>query len=184
MRRPETIRLTLNAAETGHLVIATLHSANVVEALQRIVASFAPDAQPQVCSQLADCLVGIVSQQLIWHRAAKQRVPECEILSVNTAVRNAIRQNQLHRLGSIMQLGHKDGMWTRLMYQSWLSTKSRFASPPQPGTKNVVAEERRASPIRKRISKPNRASVRDGVFELEEDADPASIIAEFSRKKT
>ena len=64
MREPETMRLTLNASETGHLVLATVHSSTCAEALQRIVSAFPAETQNSVRAQLADCLVGAVSQRL------------------------------------------------------------------------------------------------------------------------
>src|SRR5579862_7794906 len=64
MRDPETMRLTLNAAETGHLVLATAHSATAAEALQRVVSAFSPEVQSGVCAQLADCLVAVICQRL------------------------------------------------------------------------------------------------------------------------
>ena len=183
MRKPETIRLTLNASETGHLVIATLHSANVVEALQRIVASFPASAQPQVCAQLGDCLVGVVSQQLVWNRVAQQRVPVCEVLRANTASRGVIRQNQLHRLNSVMELGHSDGMWTRSLYQKWLDGKKQFAKAPKPNVDHDIKEVSRPS-LRRRVLKPSSRPTQDGVFELDENTDDlASIVAEFSKDK-
>src|SRR5947209_7473785 len=64
LRDPETMRLTLNAAETGHLVLTTLHSASCAEALQRIVSAFPAEIQAGICAQLADCLVGVVCQRM------------------------------------------------------------------------------------------------------------------------
>ena len=64
MREPETMRLTLNAAETGHLVLATVHSANCAEALQRVVGAFPAEIQSNVAAQLAGCLVGVIAQRL------------------------------------------------------------------------------------------------------------------------
>ena len=65
MREPETMRLTLNAAETGHLVLATVHSSNCAEALQRVVGAFPAEIQSNVAAQLAGCLVGVISQRLV-----------------------------------------------------------------------------------------------------------------------
>src|SRR5438477_4837956 len=64
MREPETMRLTLNAAETGHLVLATVHSSSCAEALQRIVSVFGPEIQNGVAAELADCLLAVISQRL------------------------------------------------------------------------------------------------------------------------
>src|SRR5258706_7210498 len=91
MRDPETMRLTLNAAETGHLVLATVHSSNCAEALQRVVAAFPSDIQSNVAAQLADCLVGVVSQRLRFRPDLKIRIPECEILFPTNPIKNFIR---------------------------------------------------------------------------------------------
>src|SRR5450432_769052 len=80
MRDPETMRLTLAAAETGHLVLATLHSSTVRDALARIVSAFSAEAQANVSAQLADVLVAVVCQQLTYREDLEMLVPECEIL--------------------------------------------------------------------------------------------------------
>ena len=79
MRDPETMRLTLNAAETGHLVLATVHSATCAEALQRVVGAFPAEIQNSIAAQLADCLVAVISQRLQFRADLNIRVPECEI---------------------------------------------------------------------------------------------------------
>ena len=76
MRDPETMRLTLNAAETGHLVLATVHSATCVEALQRIVGAFPAEIQAAMAAQLADCLLAAVAQRLHYRADLNLRVPE------------------------------------------------------------------------------------------------------------
>src|SRR5205085_2264865 len=91
MREPETMRLTLNASETGHLVLATVHSSTCAEALHRIVSAFPAEIQGSVCAQLADCLVAVISQRLIFRPDLNMRVPECEVLVGNHAVKNFIR---------------------------------------------------------------------------------------------
>src|SRR5688572_18511491 len=80
MRDPETMRLTLNAAETGHLVLATVHSSNCAEALQRVVSAFPSEIQNSIAPELADCLVGVIAQRLQFRADLNIRVPECEIL--------------------------------------------------------------------------------------------------------
>src|SRR5208337_3463738 len=80
MREPETMRLTLSAAETGHLVLATVHSSNCAEALQRVVGAFPAEIQNNVAAQLADCLIGVVSQRLVYRPGLNICVPECEVL--------------------------------------------------------------------------------------------------------
>ena len=130
MRLPETMRLTLSAAETGHLVFSTIHSSTCAEALHRMIAAFAPEAQASVCAQLADCLVAVVCQRLAWMPRAGIRVPECEILVANAAVRASIRANQLQRLPGIIETGRADGMWSWDRYRRWLDDRSSFTQPP------------------------------------------------------
>src|SRR4029453_12341555 len=90
MRDPETMRLTLSASETGHLVLATVHSSSCAEALQRVVSAFPAEIQSSVSAQLADCLVGVVAQKLRFRPELNIRVPECEILMATHAVKNFI----------------------------------------------------------------------------------------------
>src|SRR5579871_6799180 len=92
MREPETMRLTLNAAETGHLVLATTHSSTTAEALQRITASFPAEIQSSICAQLADCLVAVISQRLQFRSDLKIQAPELEVLVPIHAVKNFIRR--------------------------------------------------------------------------------------------
>jgi twitching motility protein PilT len=129
LRERETMRLTLDACETGHLVLATLHSGSVVDALQRLIASFPSDEQPAVCNRLADVLRGVVAQTLVWRDPPGGRVPECEILVANHAVRSILRQNQLFKLVSAMEIGVRDGMSTRERYRRWLDKREVWSSP-------------------------------------------------------
>src|SRR5580692_2699150 len=80
MREPETMRLTLNASETGHLVLATVHSSTCAEALQRVVSAFPAEIQGGVSAQLSDCLLAVISQRLRFRTDLNIRVPECEVL--------------------------------------------------------------------------------------------------------
>jgi twitching motility protein PilT len=131
MREPETMRLTLNAAETGHLVLATVHSSTCAEALQRIVSAFPAEVQSGVRAQLADCLVGVVCQRLRFRPDLKIRVPECEILVSTMAVKNFIRIGDFYKLISQMEMGAEHAMWTFTRYQTWLENKKtwHFADP-------------------------------------------------------
>jgi twitching motility protein PilT len=143
MRTPEVIRLTLNAAETGHLVLATLHSATCSEALSRICMSFPAEIQGSIRSQLADCLVGVVCQRLEFLETYELRVPRCEILTANTAAKGTIRSGQLSQIANVIQAGGEDGMWTFDRYQRWMEQKKDWirAMP------SAAAEEERDSPI-------------------------------------
>jgi twitching motility protein PilT len=165
MRERDTMRLTLDACETGHLVLATLHSSTVVEALQRVVSAFPAQEQPSVCAQLADNLIAVVSQRLVWRDDPGLRVPECEILVANTAVQSILRQGQLFKLNTAMETGGRSRMWTLPRYRQWIEARTDWVLP-------AAAAPRRASgrgtdeviEIR-----PDDASLSDIVSELEKD---------------
>ncbi len=129
MRDPEVMRLTLNAAETGHLVLATVHSASTAEALQRVVAAFPPEIQGAVCAQLADCLVGVVCQRLRFRPELGIRVPECEVLPGSTPVKSLVRQGLFFKLPSAIETGAADGSWTFTRYAEWLNRKTDWHLP-------------------------------------------------------
>jgi len=126
MREPETMRLTLNAAETGHLVLATVHSSNCAEALQRIVNAFPAEIQSNVAAQLADCIIGVVAQRLQFHPKANMLVPECEIMLANHPIRNFIRNRDFFKIQNTLETGLEQGMFTYLRYRSWLDKQTRF----------------------------------------------------------
>ena len=110
MRDYEAISTALAAAETGHLVLATMHSPNVAHALERIVGVFEGNAQRQIILQLSNALQGIISQDLLPAADRTRRVLAYELLVANGAVRNLIRENQVHQLENLLQTGRKDGM--------------------------------------------------------------------------
>lgn len=110
MRDYAAIAVALTAAETGHLVIATLHSPDVVHALERIIGVFEGAAQRQIILQLASSLQGIIAQELVPSVDRARRTLAYELLVANSAVRNVIRENQLHMIETIIQTGAKDGM--------------------------------------------------------------------------
>jgi twitching motility protein PilT len=110
MRDQEATATALTAAETGHLVLATMHSPHVMHALERIVGIYEGGAQRQIVLQLASCLQGILCQDLLPNPDRTRRVLAYELLVANDAVRNVIRENQLHMLETIIQTGGRDGM--------------------------------------------------------------------------
>ncbi len=112
MRDYETTATALTAAETGHLVIATCHTPNTMQTVERIVSVFPPDQQNQVIIQLANCLRGIVAQRLVPAADKKSRFLANEILLINSAVKNHIREHDFHKLINVMQTGHRQGMRT------------------------------------------------------------------------
>ena len=110
VRDHEAIATALKAAETGHLVLATLHSPSVSLALERIVGVFEGSAQRQIILQLANALQGVIAQELLPAVDRSRRVLAYELLVVSGAVRNMIRENNLHMLENSIQTGGKDGM--------------------------------------------------------------------------
>ena len=109
MRDTETIAAALTAAETGHLVLATLHSRTAQGAVSRIVESFGAASQNFVRAQLADSLVGVVSQQLV-PAADGGRVLATEVLTASTGVSSLIREGKLHQIGAAIDTGAALGM--------------------------------------------------------------------------
>jgi len=144
MRDPETMRLTLNAAETGHLVLATVHSSTCAEALQRIVSAFPAEMQNAVRAQLADCFVGAIAQRLRFRPDLKIRVPECEILLPTMAIKNFVRVGDFFKISSAMETGAEHGMYTFQRYQTWLENKKNWHVPS--GEEKADSEPSEASP--------------------------------------
>ena len=113
MRDPESIAIVLTAAETGHLVFSTIHTIGAAKSIDRIVDVFEPGQQPQIRTQLATVLEGVVSQQLIPRIDKPGLVTACEVMIVNPAIRNLIREGKHYQINSIIQTGQSQGM--RLM---------------------------------------------------------------------
>jgi twitching motility protein PilT len=116
MRDIETISAALTAAETGHLVFGTLHTNSAAQTVDRIIDIFPSEDKAMIRTMLASSLEGVVSQRLARTTDGSGRVAAYEILIVNTAVRNLIRENKIPQIQSIMQVGTKQGM--RLMKDS------------------------------------------------------------------
>jgi twitching motility protein PilT len=112
MRDQETIAAALTAAETGHLVVATLHTNDAVQAIDRIVDVFPSHQQDQIRVQLAFALIGVIAQQLIPRADGKGRVLAAEVLVKNHAVAAHIREGRMHQTRSAMETGTKEGMIT------------------------------------------------------------------------
>jgi twitching motility protein PilT len=112
MRDLETISTALTAAETGHLVFATLHTQDAPQSIDRVVDVFPAHQQQQIRTQLATTIQGIVTQQLLPKANGTGRVVACEILVATPAVRNLIREGKTHQIYSAMQAGAKFGMMT------------------------------------------------------------------------
>jgi twitching motility protein PilT len=112
MRDAETIRLALTAAETGHLVIGTLHTTSAVATVDRIVKSFPPEEQPQVRMALSEALKYVVSQSLLPRKDGNGRVAVYEVLKGTMPIGNLIRDDKTYQIPSMMQIGRNVGMQT------------------------------------------------------------------------
>ena len=112
MRDAETIGLALTAAETGHLVLASLHSRSAASAIERIVDVYSGERQAQIRVQLADALRAIVAQRLLPRARGEGRIPAIEVLRVTHAVASLIREGKTAQIGSAIQSGRREGMLT------------------------------------------------------------------------
>lgn len=110
MRDLETVSLALTAAETGHLVLATLHTSSATKTIDRIIDMYPREQQAQVRSMLSESLEAVVAQTLVQKKDGNGRVPVLEILIANTAVRNLIREEKTYQIPSVIQAGSKEGM--------------------------------------------------------------------------
>jgi twitching motility protein PilT len=112
MRDLETIALGITAAETGHLVFATLHTNSAPKTVDRLIDAFPADQQGQIRAMLSETLRGVVTQQLLPTLGGPGRVAAFEILVVTPAIANMIREGKTHQIPNLMQTGRKDGMVT------------------------------------------------------------------------
>lgn len=109
MRDLETISTAITAAETGHLVFATLHTNSAAQSVHRIIDVFPSEQQNQIRFQLASSLLGVVSQRLV-PRISGGFVPACEVMIANTAVSNLIRENKTHEIPAVIETSLREGM--------------------------------------------------------------------------
>lgn len=112
MRDLETISIAVTAAETGHLVLSSLHTIDASQSIERIIGVFPPEQQQQVRIQLASCLAGVLSQRLLKRSSGPGRIAAIESLVCTPAVRNLIRDGKIHQLNTTMQTGARQGMQT------------------------------------------------------------------------
>ena len=112
MRDVETISMSITAAETGHLVLATLHTTNAVRSLDRLIDVFPPREQEQIRAMVSESMRGVVSQQLLPRKDGSGVEPALEIMFATPAVGNLIRENKTFQLPSVLQTGRKQGMIT------------------------------------------------------------------------
>lgn len=136
MRDLETISTALTAAETGHLVFATLHTINAPQTIERIIDVFPSHQQHQIRTQLANSLQAIIAQQLIPMLSSDRLLAAVELLLANPAIRNLIREGKTHQILSVMQTSGKLGMQTmdsalRILYQKGLISKEELVKRNQ-----------------------------------------------------
>jgi twitching motility protein PilT len=123
MRDLETIQLALTAAETGHLVLSTLHTSSAVKTIDRIIDVFPTENKSQIRSMLSESLLAVIAQKLLKTKSGTGRVAACEIMVANTAIKNLIREDKIYQIPSLIQAGGKEGMQTldmdlqRLLHQ-------------------------------------------------------------------
>jgi twitching motility protein PilT len=110
LRDLETISLALTAAETGHLVLGTLHTNSAIRTINRLVGVFSADQQDQIRNMVSESLRAVISQRLVPNKDGDRRVPALEVLVNNKAVGNLIRENKTFQLFSVMQMGASQGM--------------------------------------------------------------------------
>jgi len=112
MRDVETIQLALTAAETGHLVLSTLHTSSAVKTIDRIIDVFPSGKKAHIRSMLSESLLAVIAQKLLQTRNQDGRVPACEIMVANSAIRNLIREDKIYQIPTIIQAGAQEGMHT------------------------------------------------------------------------
>ena len=138
MRDPETIRTAITAAETGHLVLSTLHSRDATSSVNRIVGTFPAGEQNQIRQQLSSSLRSVVSQGLLPNITNTGRVPSVEIMYVNTGIANLIRQCKDEMIYSAIETGVKEGMQTmeqsliRLVHQGKITVDTAVDAARRP----------------------------------------------------
>lgn len=126
LREAEVMRHALNAAESGHLVIATLHATNAEEAVYRLVNSFAIESQEAVRAQIASTIAWISVQNLMYVKQLGSRVPVLSIMRGTPSVKALIRDAKLHQLENAIQTGKEDGMMSTSRYLEYLDNKRTF----------------------------------------------------------
>ncbi|MDR7537036.1 MAG: type IV pilus twitching motility protein PilT [Armatimonadota bacterium] len=139
MRDLETIQQALTAAETGHLVLSTLHTNSAAQTINRIVDVFPTHQQEQIRTQLAESLLGVLAQTLIPTLDGQGRVAAVEIMVATPAVRNMIRENKVHQLPSAIQTGAREGMQSLDQHLKTLVKQRRIS--PEAAVKRATERE-------------------------------------------
>ncbi len=138
MRDLETTQLVMTLAETGHLILATLHTQDATHAINRVVDMYPADQQSQIYSQLSLVLLGVMSQQLVVSPDGARRVLAYELMNVNNAIRNLIREAQLQQIYSVIQTSRAENMVTMndslraLVDRRLIDAKAALTKSPRP----------------------------------------------------
>jgi twitching motility protein PilT len=138
MRDPETIALAITAAETGHLVLATLHTNSASTTIDRIVDVFPPGQQEQIRIQLSNSIQAVICQQLLPRAGQPGRVPAVEVMIATPAIRNLIRENKAHQIASVIQTSANVGMQTMdqslrdLYMKGWITLEEALSRAMNP----------------------------------------------------
>jgi twitching motility protein PilT len=176
LRDREAIQLTLNAAETGHLVFATLHASNVSEAIQRILSAFPAEIRDHTADQLAQVLQVVVCQTLVHIPKFGELAPICEMFFTTTAARNKIRSGESNSIGDTYYGAADIGCLHRDKYRQWLEAKpklfkpSRHAAPTPPAAAEPIIQERyEATPPPQQ--KKSSGGSNDNVYTIEDPDD-------------
>ncbi len=150
LRDAETMQLTLNAAESGHLVIATMHASTPEEGIYRLCNSVPLEAQNEIRYQLASTLNWLIVQQLVYMEKINFRVPALTIVRAASSIKNIIRENKLNQINSAIQMGKNEGMFTTERYISeYLNNRTTFTSYVQTfrPSQETAQDESYASPL-------------------------------------
>lgn len=130
LREPETMRLTINAAESGHLVIATLHATNAEDAMYRICNSFPLESQEEIRFQLASALSWLIVQQLVYLDRFRFRIPLLSIMKCTRAVKMVLRENRLNQIENLIHISKSDGMFSMERYRDeFIEANNLFINP-------------------------------------------------------
>jgi twitching motility protein PilT len=170
LREAETMQLTLNAAESGHLVIATLHASTPEEAIYRLCNAVPPESQNEIRYQLASTLNWLIVQQLVYVEKFGFRIPALTIVRGTASIKNIIRENKLNQLNSAIQIGKNDGMFTTERYWSDYLDNRKILTPyaqtfrPSP---EAAQDETYESPLTDEIYEPLHLKKRAFASEME-----------------
>lgn len=199
LREPETIRLTVNAVEAGHLVIASIHATDAEDAFYRLCNSFPSDMQDLVRNQLAASISLLLIQKLIHLDAHGFRVPLLSILRGTPAVKSMIRDNRLNQIETVLQTGRREGMYNMEQYYAhFIARQSRFVPPletfrpsiensPEIPYQSPLMQRRPATAISE--SSPTSSPLRQSdhgdpsSYEIQEEATMLELIEELKRKE-